>query len=187
METQEPGGIRGLGNDVMKYAGLRANEIKLKASKTLSDVLSRFLSYFLLIVILGIVMGLAAYAVLQWLNGMLGAPWGTLIVFALFLALFIVLWCCRKVLFKEIFLGLLTDIPIEELDSEIASCEKQSLDMEYRIGSDVNGLRKAVSPLHTLGHLLKNKNVLINLVSMLVTIISIIRKGKKKCTNSHQS
>lgn len=109
--------------DPRQYADLRVREARLKMSRSVSAVLSRALAAVLLIIVLGIVLGLVAVVLIQWLNGLLGAPWGSLAVLGLFIVVLLVLWLLRKRLFRGFFINILTGDgkihSMEELDREI--------------------------------------------------------------------
>ena len=45
-------------------------------------------------------------ALLQWINGLVGAPWGTLLVAAFFIVVLIILCLCRPQLFRDMFVKL---------------------------------------------------------------------------------
>ena len=106
-----------LAQQAREYADLRIDEAKLKATRGLSTALGQTLAYLLVIAVLAIVLGLLALALLQWLNGLLGAPWGTLIVAGVFLLLLLVLWSVRGRLFKDLFVKLFIDV-FYDADSE---------------------------------------------------------------------
>lgn len=96
--------------DVRNYADLRFDELKLRATKGLSTAFSQILVYLLIIAVLIMVLGLLAFALLQWLNSLLGAPWGTLCVCAVFIVLLVVLFLARGRLFRDKFVKLFIDV-----------------------------------------------------------------------------
>ena len=99
-----------LAQEAREYADLRLDEAKLKATRGLSTALGQTLAYLLIIAVLAIALGLLALALLQWLNGLLGAPWGTLIVAGVFLNALAILWAARVRLFKDLFVKLFIDV-----------------------------------------------------------------------------
>ena len=99
-----------IAQEAREYADLRIDEAKLKATRGLSTALGQTLAYLLIIVVLAIVLGLLAFALLQWLNALMGAPWGTLIVAGAFLIALAVLWSARNRLFKDLFVKLFIDV-----------------------------------------------------------------------------
>lgn len=96
--------------EVREYTNLRIDEAKLKATRGLSTALGQTLAYLLLFVVLSIVLGLLSLALLQWINGLLGAPWGTLIVAGIFLIVLAVLWVFRSRLFRDLFVKLFIEV-----------------------------------------------------------------------------
>ena len=102
-----------LGNIVQEaqdFANLAVDEVKLKVTRGLSTALAQILAYLVIICVLGLALGLLAYAMLQWLNGLIGAPWGTLSVAGVFLVAFVVLWLVRKNLFRDLFVKVFIDV-----------------------------------------------------------------------------
>lgn len=99
-----------LAGEARDYADLRIDELKLKATRGLSTALGQTLAYLLIIAVLVIVLGLLSFALLQWLNALVGSPWGTLIVAGVFLIALGVLLLNRHKLFKDLFVKLFIDI-----------------------------------------------------------------------------
>lgn len=99
-----------LAQEAREYADLRIDEFKLKATRGLSTALGQTLAFLLIFAVLALVLGLLAFALLQWLNGLLGAPWGTLIVAGVFLIVLAVLWLMRQHLFRDLFVKLFIDV-----------------------------------------------------------------------------
>lgn len=96
--------------DLKKYINLRIDEIKLKSTKGLTMAMSRLVSLFLIIIVLAITLGLLALALVQFLNGLVGTPWGTLIVWGAFMILLIILILNSKTLFNKTFLKIFLDV-----------------------------------------------------------------------------
>ena len=110
--------LEDLGDEARKYADLKLDELKLKTAGGLSLALGRALSMFLIIAVLAIVLGLLAFALLQWVNAALGAPWGTLIVCGAFTILLAVLFVFRKRMFRDMFVKIFIDIFYDREDNE---------------------------------------------------------------------
>ena len=102
--------LESLANEAREYADLRIDETKLKLTRSLSTALGQTLAYLLIFAVLAIVLGLLAFALLQWLNSLVGAPWGTLIVSGVFLIVLVVLWINRQKLFRDLFVKLFIDV-----------------------------------------------------------------------------
>lgn len=98
-----------LTDEAKQYADLRIDELKLRATKGLSTALSQLLSMLLIFSVLLIVLGLLAYALLQWINLLIGAPWGTFTVCGVFAIVLAVLVALRRKLFKGRFIQLFID------------------------------------------------------------------------------
>ena len=107
-----------LAQEAREYADLRLDEAKLKATRGLSTALGQTLAYLLIIAVLALVLGLLALALLQWLNGLLGAPWGTLIVTGFFLIILGALLLGRQKLFRNLFVKLFIDVFYDSDDEE---------------------------------------------------------------------
>ena len=107
-----------LAQEAREYADLRIDEAKLKATRGLSTALGQTLAYLLIIAVLVIVLSLLALALLQWLNGLLGAPWDTLIVSGVFILGLVALLLNRHRLFKDLFVKLFIDIFYDSEEEE---------------------------------------------------------------------
>ena len=99
-----------LTKEARQYADLRIDETKLKLTRSLSTALGQTLAYLLIFAVLAIVLGLLSFALLQWLNSLVGSPWGTLIVTGVFLIVLVVLWMSRQKLFRDLFVKLFIDV-----------------------------------------------------------------------------
>jgi hypothetical protein len=99
-----------IGKDSQEYLNLAVDEAKLKITRGLSTALSQVLAYLVIIFTLSLVVGLLSLALLQWINGLLGAPWGTLIVAAFFVLALVVLWANRQKMFRDLFVQLFIDV-----------------------------------------------------------------------------
>jgi hypothetical protein len=102
--------LEGLAKEARQYADLRFDELKLKTTRGLSTALGQTLAYLLIFAVLAIVLGLLSLALLQWLNSLVGAPWGTLIVAGAFLIALVALWVSRGKLFRDLFVKLFIDV-----------------------------------------------------------------------------
>ena len=105
-----------ISKDGQEYVQLAVDEAKLKTTRALSNALSQFLSSLVIICTVSLVLGLLSIALLQWVNGLLGAPWGTLLVAAFFVLVLIVLCMCRKQLFRNMFVKLFIDAFYDDED-----------------------------------------------------------------------
>ena len=103
-----------LAQEAREYADLRIDEAKLKTTRGLSTALGQTLAYLLIFAVLSIVLGLLSLALLQWLNSLVGSPWGTLIVAGVFLLALGALVLNRHKLFKDLFVKLFIDIFYDE-------------------------------------------------------------------------
>lgn len=99
-----------LGKDARDIVNLTVDEAKLKITRGLSTALSQFLAYLVIICTTFLVLGLLSLALLQWLNGLLGAPWGTLLISAIFVLILVSLLLNRKKLFRDLFVKLFIDV-----------------------------------------------------------------------------
>lgn len=98
-----------IGKDVQEYVKLVVDETKLKTTRALSNALSRFLASLVIICTVTLVLGLLSIALLQWINGLLGAPWGTLLVATFFVLVLVVLCMFRERMFRDMFVKLFID------------------------------------------------------------------------------
>ena len=110
--------LESLLEEAREYADLRLDEAKLKATRGLSTALGQTLAYLLIFAVLAIVLGLLSLALLQWLNSLVGTPWGTLIVFGVFLVAVLVLFTRRKQLFRDLFVQIFINVFFDDDDDE---------------------------------------------------------------------
>ena len=96
--------------ETCRFVDIRFEEFKLKTARGLSTALGQVLAYLVIIAVLLVVLSLLALALLQWLNGLVGSPWGTLIVSGVFLLGLLALFLTRKSLFKDLFVKLFINI-----------------------------------------------------------------------------
>ena len=99
-----------LAGETRDYVNLAIDEVKLKTTRGLSTALGQILSWLIIISVLSLVLGLLSFALLQWLNGLVGSPWGTLIVAGVFLLVLLVLFLNRQKLFRDLFVKLFIDV-----------------------------------------------------------------------------
>ena len=99
-----------LANETRDYIDLALDEVKLKATRGLSTALGQVLAYLLVFAVLSLVLGLLSLALLQWLNGLLGSPWGTLLIAGVFVLALFILWLNRTKLFRDMFVKLFIDV-----------------------------------------------------------------------------
>ena len=99
-----------LGKEAQDFLNLAVDEAKLKITRGLSTAISQVLAYLVIIITLSLVLGLLSFALLQWLNGLLGAPWGTLAVAAVFVLILLILWLNREKMFRDMFVQLFIDV-----------------------------------------------------------------------------
>jgi len=93
------------------FMEMKADEIKLKATESLSLVLSRFLGILVIMMILMIVLVTSAFGGVLLLGDVIGSyAAGAFIVAGLFLIALIILICFRKRLFLNSFITLFIQI-----------------------------------------------------------------------------
>lgn len=100
------------------------NGLKIRIASALSQALGKTVSMFLIIGVLTIVLGLLAFALLQFLNGLLGAPWGTLCVAGAFLILLVVLYIFRNRMFRDGFVRIFSAAILQEDIQNAAQLEE---------------------------------------------------------------
>lgn len=88
-------------SDIRHYIDVRLDEFRLRISKGISSVLSQIFSILLISLTAVLLFGLLEYALLQWLNGILGSPWGTLIAAGVASVAIVILYLLRNVLLAK--------------------------------------------------------------------------------------
>ena len=107
-----------LAGETRDYVNLAIDEVKLKTTRGLSTALGQILSWLIIIAVLSLVLGLLSLALLQWINGLVGSPWGTLIVAAVFGLALLILFLNRQKLFRDMFVKLFIDLFYDTDDDE---------------------------------------------------------------------
>ena len=107
-----------LTKETQDYINLAIDEVKLKTTRGLSTALGQILAWLILIAVLSLVLGLLSLALLQWINGLLGSPWGTLIIAGVFLLVLAILFLNRQKLFRNMFVKLFIDVFYDTDDDE---------------------------------------------------------------------
>ena len=107
-----------LADETRDYVNLAIDEVKLKTTRGLSTALGQILAWLIIIAVLSLVLGLISLALLQWINTLVGSPWGTLIVAALFALALFILWLNRQRLFRDMFVKLFIDVFYDTDDDE---------------------------------------------------------------------
>jgi formate/nitrite transporter FocA (FNT family) len=107
-----------LAGETRDYVNLAIDEVKLKTTRGLSTALGQILSWLIIIAVLSLVLGLLSLALLQWINGLVGSPWGTLIVAAVFGLALLILFLNRQKLFRDMFVKLFIDVFYDTDDDE---------------------------------------------------------------------
>lgn len=180
MTEGKPNFVEDFGTDLKKLAGLKADELKYRSARTLSSALAQVLSYFLILMVLGIVLGLIAYALLQWLNAAVGAPFGTLIVLGVFIVALFTLWLLRKKLFINTFSRIFTEKSQEEADNELYGIISDEKLQESRITNKYNGFKKKINVVNMLKDGLSSNPGPTILATVLSIILNYAIKRKKK-------
>lgn len=174
----------GFVNEIKEYADIRLDEFKFKATRTLSTVLSRALSMFLVTGLLLILLGLLSVAMLQWLNGIFGAPVGTLIVSGVITILLIVIFVLRKVLFHGVFVNMLFGSAgihnEEELERALADVEKRKARSEYKFDNRYRKVQSFLNPVSSISNIIGGKGFLGGLYLATTLVGKLFGKKKKK-------
>lgn len=146
------------------YVDGRFTELKLKVVRALSQSLSFVCGMLFFIMVLAIMLGVLALALIQWLNALVGTPFGTLIVAATFALLALILFLTRKSLFRSRFVSMFAKLLLDE-DSDISTfsdlrkAEKKTAEDIKRSSEDVSdtidSLKVRLSPFNLLSELLE--------------------------------
>ena len=107
-----------LAGETRDYVNLAIDEVKLKTTRGLSTALGQILAWLIIIAVLSLVLGLLSLALLQWINSLVGSPWGTLIVAVVFGVALFILWLNRQKLFRDMFVKLFIDVFYDTDDDE---------------------------------------------------------------------
>lgn len=153
------------------YVDGRVTEVKLKVVKALSRSMSYVAGMLIFILLAAVGFGLLALALTQWLNGLLGSPFGTLAVAGFFVALALIAFLLRKKLFRSGFVSMFAGILMDEecgisSYSDLMKAERENQD-SLKACSDMTrdafrDIRHRLSPLKLLSELLEKSNDVID-------------------------
>lgn len=153
------------------YVDGRVTEVKLKAVKALSQSLSFVCGMLFFIAVLAIALGLFALAMVQWLNSVLGTPYGTLIVAGVFSALALVLFVTRRKIFRNHYVSMFAKLFFDDEKeinsfSDLERAQKQNsreIAESTALAKDtVQGLKRRLSPVKLLSDLLARSSDVID-------------------------
>lgn len=174
----------GLVNEIKEYADIRLDEFKFKATRSLSSILSRALTAFLVTGLLLILLVLLSIAMLQWLNGVFGAPFGTLIVCGVIAVLLLVIFSLRKVLFHGLFVKMaFEDIGIhndEELENALVDVEKRKVRSENKFNNRYRKIQSFLNPVSSVSSFIGSKGFMGGLYLATTLIGKLLGKKKRK-------
>lgn len=115
---ESPHTIETLASDVKKYVDLRLDEMRLRAVRGLSQALGQVCAMLIIAGVVVIILLLLSYALLQWLNVLLGAPWGTFIACGVFILLLVFLVAFKGKMFRDSFVKLFASAFFDADDDE---------------------------------------------------------------------
>lgn len=160
------------------YVDGRVTEVKLKAVKALSQSLSFVCGMLFFIAVLAIALGLFALALVQWLNSVIGAPFGTLVVAAVFSAFAIVLFAVRRKIFRNHYVAMFARLFFDDEQeinsfSDLEKAQKRNrkeISESSALARDtVQGLKHRLSPIKLLSDLLARSSDVIDTAGTVFT------------------
>ena len=150
---------------IRRYVDTRLEEARLKAADGVSSVVSQLISWLIIAMLLVILVCILDVALMQWLNDILGQPYGTLVAAGVIVIVIAVLFLLRKRLFagtlgKNIAGALGSGTG--NVKSDLAAAESERLLLERKLDESKSGIISDV----------------VSGVVFVTTIIRRIRKSK---------
>lgn len=153
------------------YVDGRFTELKLKVVKALSQSLAFVCGMLFFIMVLAIMLGVLALALIQWLNTLVGTPFGTLIVAGFFALLALILFLLRKSLFRSRFVSMFAQLLFDEGSeinsfSDLRKAEQKTAEDIRKCSEEarrtIDGLKVRLSPLNLLAELFEKSSEVID-------------------------
>lgn len=95
--------------ETKRYVDLKLDQFKLQLASGLSAAISSALVLIIVLFLALMLLAILSYALMGWLNAILGGQAGTMIVAGLVLLAIVVIVLMRKRLFRDTFVKLLVD------------------------------------------------------------------------------
>lgn len=175
---QQPNSLKDLREEATELAGLKFEEYKLKGLRTLTTALSGFLGYILLFIVLSVVLILGSQTLVQWLNGILGEPWGTLIVFGFFLVIFLLLWIFRAKLFTALAAAIIPGA--DKFDVAVSDAEAAADRKKTALVTDYEKYKSTRLSTRIFSFISNHPEIVEAIVPALLSLIGLARKRKRK-------
>lgn len=156
-----------VGTDIRRYIDIRFEEARLRVAKSVSSIVSQIASFLIVAILATILVCLLLVALMQWLNELLGMPWGTLIAAGGLVIIIAAILLFRKRLFagvlgKGIAAALGSDSNNPEKDLSELGKERKNLEGKIDkgnsglFGSAVNGVVFATSLIRKIRGICKS-------------------------------
>lgn len=143
----------GIFSGVRRYIDYRIEEGKLQAAKGFSDSLSVIAAVFISIILLLNALLLLSIAIMEWLNNILGTPWGTIITMGSLVILAAIFFFFRDFFFKKPFRKLFSkafNIKSDNLEADIQQAAYYADIEEQRITRPVLKAAGFISNSHAM-------------------------------------
>lgn len=159
----------GIFPNVRRYLDYRLEEVKLQSAKGLSDGMSVVTAVFIAVLLLLNALLLLSISFMEWLNGVLGLPWGTVIMLTFLILLAVIFFHFRNFFFRKAFRKLFSsafNLKSENLDSDIRKASYYADIEEQRI----------TRPVHKVAGFLLNSRNIIGFAATAATVIGSVSK-----------
>lgn len=184
MVARKSTNLERMATELRQYADLRAEQAKLKATDGLSKVLSQFFVIILIIALVFIILILLAVVAIQWLNGVIGDPWGSVIVCGFFLVMLLVLILGRKKffrgMFEKLFSGAFGMSEERNLAENLTLVNDKIKTQELAINGTAKAIKKSLTPVSMVANFVGNTSKLFSW-SNLALLASVFGKSRRGC------
>ncbi len=157
----------GLFSGFRRYIDYRIEEGKLQTVKGFSDSLSVIAAVLISIVLILNALLLLSIAIMEWLNNLLGVPWGTIITMGAQAVLAAVFFFFRDFFFKK---------PFRKLFSKAFNVKSDNLEADIQKASyyaDIEGQR-IVRPVLKAAGFISNSHTLLGFAATAATVAGTI-------------
>lgn len=135
-------------DEIKKYIDLRISAVKLQIASRLSNICGSLVSVLVILFLVIVIIAFVGIVLMQYLNGLLGEPWGALIVLGIFVVLLVIAIMMRKTFMKRImdniFLNAL-NVDSEDLDADLTSVDSDIKASEAHFAEQCNSVVNGIA------------------------------------------
>lgn len=150
-------------DEIKNYIDLRISAVKLQIASKLSSACGNIISLLVILFLVIVILALVGIVLMQYLDDLLGEPWGALIVLGMFVVLLVIAILMRKTFLKKVMDNIFSNalnVGSENLDADMASIDAAIKASESQFAeqcsSVVNGIAVGASIVEKIVEALKS-------------------------------